>query len=29
LPSWDEGFDKLYYVRLSEGGLAVEDWQRA
>jgi predicted kinase len=27
LPSQDEGFDELYYVRLIEGGFAVEGWR--
>lgn len=27
LPSLEEGFDELYYVRLEEGGFAVEEWQ--
>ena len=26
LPSLDEGFDQLFYVRLSEGGFIVEEW---
>ena len=26
LPSLDEGFDQLSYVRLTEGGFVVEDW---
>lgn len=27
LPSLDEGFDQLFYVRLSEAGLVVEEWK--
>lgn len=27
LPARDEGFDALHYVRLVDGGFAVEDWQ--
>ncbi|MGC3967614.1 MAG: ATP-binding protein [Pirellulales bacterium] len=27
LPSRDEGFDELYYVKLSADGFAVEDWR--
>jgi hypothetical protein len=27
LPSLDEGFDALYYVKLTEGGFAVSEWQ--
>ena len=26
LPSLDEGFDQLFYVRLSEGGFIIEEW---
>lgn len=26
LPSFDEGFDQLFYVRLTEGGFVVEEW---
>lgn len=27
LPTFDEGFDKLFYVRLTEEGFSVEAWQ--
>ncbi|MEL6431709.1 MAG: AAA family ATPase [Planctomycetota bacterium] len=27
LPSLDEGFDALYFVRIAEGGFAVEEWR--
>jgi hypothetical protein len=27
LPSLDEGFDALYYVRLGEQGFEVSGWQ--
>ena len=27
LPSWEEGFDKLFYVRLADGAFIVEEWQ--
>ena len=27
LPSRDEGFDQLFYVRLRDGGFLVEDWR--
>lgn len=27
LPSRDEGFDELYYVRLDEDGFKIEQWQ--
>jgi hypothetical protein len=28
LPSLDEGFDQLFYVRIEEGGgFVVEEWQ--
>ena len=27
LPSLDEGFDALYYVRLGDGGFSVSEWQ--
>ena len=26
IPSWNEGFDSLKYVRLSETGFVVEEW---
>ena len=26
LPTWDEGFDSLKYVRLAEAGFVVEEW---
>ena len=26
LPSFDEGFDELHYVRLTDDGFAVDDW---
>lgn len=26
LPSLDEGFDELWYVRISDGGFVVEEW---
>jgi predicted kinase len=29
LPALEEGFDRLYYVRLREGGFVVEDWNDA
>jgi predicted kinase len=27
VPSYDEGFDRLHYVRLAEGGFIVEEWR--
>ncbi|MGI0118268.1 AAA family ATPase [Zooshikella sp. RANM57] len=27
LPEYNEGFDKLYYVRLSENGFVVDEWK--
>lgn len=27
LPSLDEGFDQLFYVRLTEAGFVVEEWK--
>jgi predicted kinase len=27
LPSWDEGFDQLFYVRLEKGKFIVEEWK--
>jgi hypothetical protein len=27
LPSLDEGFDELHYVRIEDGGFVVEEWQ--
>jgi predicted kinase len=27
LPTFDEGFDRLYYVRLRDGRFEVEEWQ--
>ena len=27
LPNWKEGFDKLYYVRLEDGRVVVEEWR--
>ncbi len=27
IPSMSEGFDRLYYVRLTENGLITEDWR--
>jgi len=27
LPSWDEGYDELYYVRIDGGRFAVEPWK--
>jgi tRNA uridine 5-carbamoylmethylation protein Kti12 len=29
LPSLDEGFDQLFYVRLTEAGFVVEEWKNA
>jgi predicted kinase len=26
-PTFDEGFDQLFYVRLTESGFTVEEWQ--
>ncbi len=28
IPSWDEGFDELHYVRLEEGGFHIEGWRQ-
>ncbi|MCA9277987.1 MAG: hypothetical protein R3B58_07730 [Phycisphaerales bacterium] len=28
LPSYDEGFDTLFYVKMVENGFSVEEWQR-
>ena len=27
LPTFDEGFDRLYYVRLEEGRFIIEEWR--
>jgi len=27
LPSYDEGFAKLYYVKLNEGGFDISEWE--
>lgn len=27
IPSMDEGFDKLYYVKLTESGFITEEWR--
>lgn len=27
VPSLDEGFDRLFYVRLTDGGFVVEEWR--
>lgn len=27
VPSWDEGFDELFYVRIAKGDFIVEEWQ--
>ena len=27
MPTLDEGFDKLFYVKLTESGFAVEEWR--
>lgn len=27
LPSWDEGFDELYYVRINDAGFAIDPWK--
>lgn len=29
LPTWEEGFDSLKYVRLTEAGFVVEEWNNA
>ncbi len=28
LPSYDEGFDELYYVRMNEGSFDIEEWEK-
>ena len=28
LPEYGEGFDELYYVRMSDDGFIVDEWQR-
>ena len=27
LPTWDEGFDRLFYVRMEDQHFVVEEWQ--
>ncbi|PQO41169.1 kinase [Blastopirellula marina] len=27
LPTWEEGFDQLFYVRMHEGKFVVEEWR--
>ena len=27
LPSWEEGFDELYYVRIDQDGFVIEPWK--
>jgi predicted kinase len=27
IPTWDEGFDRLFYVRLSDQRFVIEEWQ--